>query len=64
MKFKCMKDVHALKEFLNSIPDDTMCTHTYYGYDNNYNYGVHEVAYVYVGYDEEENKMVFSTYGR
>lgn len=61
MKFQSMKDVHALKEFLNSIPDDTMCTHTYYGYDNNCNYGVQEAAYMYVGYDEEKDKIVFPT---
>lgn len=64
MNFKCMKDVRALKEFLNSIPDATMCTHTYYGYDNNCNYGVQEVVYVYVGYDEEESKIVFPAEAR
>lgn len=64
MRFKCIKDVRTLKEFLNNIPDDTMCTHTYYGYDNQCNYGVQEVAYVYVGYDEEESKIVFPTEAR
>jgi hypothetical protein len=64
MKIKCIKDVHALKEFLNNIPDDTMCAHTYYGYDNQCNYGVHEAAFVYVGYDEEENIIMFPTDSR
>jgi len=64
MNFKCIKNVHGLKEFLTSIPDDTTCTHTYYGYDNNYNYGVQEAAYVYTGYDKEENKLVFPTESR
>lgn len=58
------KNVRALKELLNNISDDTMCAHTYYGYDNNYDYGVQEAAYVYVGYDEEENKLVFPTESR
>ena len=64
MRFKCIKDVRTLKEFLNNIPDDTICTHTYYGYDKDCNYSVLEVAYVYVGYDEEESKIVFPTEAR
>lgn len=64
MKFKCMKDVRALKEFLNNIPDDTICTHTYHGYDNHGDYRVLEAAYVYVGYDEEESKIVFPAEAR
>lgn len=61
MRFKCIKDVRTLKEFLNNIPDDTMCTHTYYGYDEHCDYRVLEAAYVYVGYDKEEPKIVFAT---